>query len=65
MHTIEWLSKWSVNFNGDFSGDIIFRSPDGVEHAIPSGHVFAIAAEKIRRDRIAALEQAADRDLLK
>lgn len=65
MHTIKWYSNWSVNFNGDFSGNVIFLSPDGVEHSIPFAHVASVAAEKIRRDRIAALEQADEKDLLK
>lgn len=65
MHHMEWFSKWAANFNGDFSGDVIFISPDGTEHAIPFVHVASVVAEKIRRDRIAALEQADEGDLLK
>lgn len=65
MHNISFFSKWAVNFNGDFSGDVHFVSPDGVEHIVPAYAVLAVGAEKIRRDRIAALEQMNDSDLLK
>ena len=65
MHSMEWFSKWSANFNGDFSGDVIFRDPQGVEHAIPFAHCESVVAEKVRRARISAIENADERDLLK
>lgn len=65
MHHLSWHSQWAANFNGDFSGDVIFVAPDGTKHAIPFSHCLSVVAEKVRRDRINALEQADDRDLLK
>lgn len=65
MHTIEFYSKWAVNFNGDFSGDVIFVSPLGIEFAVPFHAVEAVVAEKVKRDRITALENMDPRDLLK
>lgn len=66
-HTIEFLGGWSVNFNGDFSGDVEFRSPGTPTQVsvIPYRIVQAVVAEKVRRDRISALEDAKDEDLLK
>lgn len=65
MHNLSWYSKWAANFNGDFSGSVIFIDPDGKQHEIPFAHVASVVAEKVRRDRISAAEQADDKDLLK
>lgn len=65
MHSLSWYSKWTANFNGDFSGNVEFIAPDGTRHSIPFDHCASVVAEKIRRDRISALEDAADKDLLK
>lgn len=67
MHNIEFFGGWSANFNGDFSGDVELRSPGTPTQVmvVPYGILQAIVAEKVRRDRIAAIENAKDEDLLK
>lgn len=64
-HSISFYSGWTVNFNGDFSGDVEFVAKDGTRHAIPFHAVEAVVAEKVKRDRIAKLEDMDPRDLLK
>lgn len=64
MHTMEFYSRWRIHHNGDFSGDVTLVSPDGVETTVPFAHLFALVAEKVRRDRIATLEQADTKQLL-
>ena len=49
------VGNYTINFNGDFSGDVIFVSPDGVSHAIPFAHCESVVAEKVPRARISAL----------
>jgi hypothetical protein len=67
MHMMEFLGGWIVNHNGDFSGDVELRSPWNPTQVtvVPFGILRAVVAEKVRRDRIAALEQASDEDLIK
>jgi len=64
MHSLSWYSKWSANFNGDFSGDVEFVAPDGTRHSIPFAHCASVVAEKIRRDVINWAEGAKDEALL-
>lgn len=65
MHTMEFVGGWVVNHNGDFSGDVELRAPGhptGVTK-VPFMVLQAVVAEKIRLERIAALEQASDAEL--
>lgn len=66
MHSME-MEGWVAHFNGDFSGNVELRSPGTPTHVtdVPFVVLQAIVAEKVRRERISALEQAPDQDLLK
>ena len=65
MHNL-MIHGWNVNFNGDFSGDIYLEPPNSPDvMKVPFSLMAALVAEKVRRDRITALEQADDAELLK
>src|SRR3954468_13991555 len=65
MHNLPIGRGWSANHNGDFSGDVDFSDHDGKHYVIPFFALEAVVAEKVRRERIAALEDADPGDLLK
>lgn len=71
MHTLHVDGGYLVVHNGDFSGDVMIRTPkgsahheEGAEHWIPFHVLEAVVAEKIRADKIAVLEQAEAGELL-
>lgn len=66
MHTLE-IEGWIVHHNGGFDGDVELHAPGTPSHVtvVPFSVLAAIVAEKIRADRISALEDAEPRDLLK
>lgn len=70
MHHME-VGNYSINFNGDFSGDILVDLTNGSGFVgvkrvceMPFMVMAAIVAEKIRRDRISELEEATPEDIL-
>lgn len=71
MHTLNVDGGYLVVHNGDFSGDLMIRSPrgcqhheEGAEHWMPFHVLQAVVAEKMRADRISALEEASTEELL-
>ena len=55
----------TANFNGDFSGEVIIWLPQGRgSFAVPFVVLETIVAEKVRRQRISALEDASPSELL-
>lgn len=67
MHTMEFMGGWVVQHNGDFSGTVELRAPGSptLVLEVPYLVLQAVVAEKVRRDRIAKLEDAKDEDLLR
>jgi hypothetical protein len=66
MHHLGIDLGWYANHNGDFSGDIeIGNSASGEKITVPFFVLAAIVAEKVRQDRISALEDAKPDDLLR
>ena len=70
MHHMD-LGNFSINFNGDFSGDILVDLTNGSGFVgtkrvceMPFMVMAAIVAEKIRREKISALEEASTAELL-
>lgn len=70
MHFMK-LGNYGINFNSDFSGYIVVKEENGegfvgVREAarIPFFVMAEIVAEKIRRDRIAKLENAKAEEIL-
>jgi hypothetical protein len=58
MHMME-INGWTVHHNGDFSGHVEIVRPDkSLASSVPFEVLEAVVAEKIRRERIAALEEA-------
>ena len=55
---------WTVNFNSDMSGDVVFVAPDGTGHAIPGDVLIDVVAEHIRQRRIVRTESASVAHLL-
>lgn len=65
MHNLE-INGWNINVNGDFSGDVVIDHPDELRRiSIPFAILEGIVAEKVRRERIAAIEQMPPTDLLR
>lgn len=66
MHMLELDDGYAASCNGDFSGNILFRTPGdtGYTISLPFSVLEAVVAEKVRADRIAALEEAEPRELL-
>ena len=66
MHSLE-SNGWIAHFNGDFSGDVELRAPGTPTQvtSVPFTVLQEIVAEKVRRDRIAALEEASPDELLR
>lgn len=65
MHTTNLPCGWTANHNGDFSGEVFLRPQGGQDDVvIPFDVLAALVAEKIRRDRIAALENMTTGQLL-
>ncbi|HEX8106688.1 MAG TPA: hypothetical protein VF516_03120 [Kofleriaceae bacterium] len=58
------FGEWSINFNGDFSGDVHFVSPTNERYIIPYEVVQAVVAERVRRAKVAFFEDADDDSLL-
>jgi hypothetical protein len=70
MHHMD-LGDFSINFNGDFSGDILVDLTNGKGFIgtkrvceMPFMVMAAIVSEKIRREKIAALEKMSTEELL-
>ena len=63
MHTME-EQGWRITYNGDFSGEIRFASPQGDKSRLPFTVLEAVVAEKVRGERIERLEQASAQELL-
>lgn len=60
MHHMSHLD-WSVNFNGDFSGDVRLVNPEKkIEVWIPFDVLKAVVAEFVRHKRISQLETCKD-----
>lgn len=62
MHHMK-IGNYDVNFNGDFSGDIIVQQTNGADFVgtkevakIPFMVMLAVVGEKLKRERIAELE---------
>jgi hypothetical protein len=72
MHSMTF-GPYYVHFNGDFSGDVIITdhiaTEDGSKRRelakLPYWLLEEIVAEKVRRQRIAALESATRGDIIK
>lgn len=58
MHSQRIDHEWTVQYNGDFSGDIIFHKVGPMEemHKLPFFVLAFIVGEKVRSDAIARLE---------
>jgi hypothetical protein len=67
MHTMEFVGGWIAHHNGDFSGDVELHSPGTPTQVtvVPFLIIQQIVAEKVRRDRIAKLEEAGPAELLR
>lgn len=70
MHTMK-IGNYTVNFNGDFSGDILVHQKDGKGFIgeqkvaeIPFLVMLAVVGEKIRREKISKLEDADPMDIV-
>ncbi len=63
MHTVE-IGEFSVNYNSDYSGDIIFLK-DGVDVAIPFTTLKRIVANKLRMDVRDKSEAMSDDEILR
>ena len=64
MHTLT-CDPFAINYNGDFSGDVIIRHRQtGGSFTVPYSVLEELVAEKVRQDRIATLEQATTEELL-
>ncbi len=64
MRTLN-TDSYTVNYNGDFSGDVILRHKEsGSSFTIPFNVLEELVAEKVRADRIGALEEATAEELL-
>lgn len=66
MHHMK-LGNFDINFNGDFSGDIIVQLTDGAGFVgtrevarIPFMVMAAVVGEKLRREKMAELEKLGD-----
>ena len=64
--TIKMVDGWSVQHNGDFSGDVVVQQEGSciVEFSVPFEVLKCVVAEYVRRERIARIEKATDDDLL-
>lgn len=51
------------SFNSDLSGDVIIHRGDD-EFSVPGKHLIEFIAQYVRMERISAIEQMDDRDLL-
>ena len=58
------VRDWHINYNGDFSGNIEFIAPTGEHYGIPFEIVLSVVAQKVRYDRISAIESSTDDSLL-
>lgn len=63
MHNLQ-VGNYSINFNGDFSGDILVDHTNGKDFTgtknvakIPFMVMLAVVGEKLRREQIAKLEE--------
>jgi hypothetical protein len=70
MHTMQ-LGNYTINFNGDFSGDIIVHQENGAGFIgtrkvaeIPFSVMLAVVGEKLRREQISRLEQMEPLDIV-
>lgn len=64
MHSMNFKG-FTANFNGDFSGDVTFDTPEGdARFSIPMEVLEGVVAEKIRRMKIADLENAGVQNIL-
>lgn len=70
MHTMRFdeIPDWTVNHNGDFSGDVtLYRDDQGqgtAELEVPFALLKGLVAEYIRRKAIAQLERATPDEVL-
>ncbi len=55
---------WKVNYNGDFSGDIVITRPEYPPCSVPMEVLEAIIAEKVRGQLMREVEDADVADLL-
>lgn len=65
MHTHK-TPQATFLFNSDLSGDVIIRREDGEdgEAAVPGVALLSFVAQYIRRERISAMEEMSDREIL-
>ena len=70
MHHMK-VGNYDINFNGDFSGDIIVNQTNGTGFLgtrevarIPFMVMLAVVGEKLRRERIEKLEQLDPMDVV-
>lgn len=63
MHSMT-AREWSMNFNGDFSGNVEFIAPTGEHYGIPFNVLMEVVAECIRRERINALDSSTAESIL-
>lgn len=66
MHTMELFGGWRVHHNGDFSGDVEITAPGTPTQVmvVPMLVLQCVVAEQLRRERIAALEDAGPLDII-
>lgn len=59
------FGKWTALRNGDYSGDVeICSSIDGQKLVVPFAFLFYIVAGYVRDRKLAALEQASEREVM-
>ena len=63
MHSMQ-VRDWHINHNGDFSGNVEFIAPTGEHYGIPFEVLKEVVAQKVRNDRIAAIESSTAESLL-
>lgn len=64
MQTLDLPSGDVALHHGDFSGEVIIRRVERLEVRIPMIDLRAVVAAQIRTERISALEQMSDDDIL-
>lgn len=62
MHTFTWDCKIRIHYSGDFGGDIVIVTAAGEKEekhtVVPFAALMGLVAEHVRREQIAALEEA-------
>jgi hypothetical protein len=57
MHNMT-VRDWSINHNGDFSGNVEFIAPTGEHYGIPFEVLLWVVAQFVRQEKMNALESA-------